>query len=225
MLKLAIFEAHDLLLYKLECFIFPLMRKTVSGACFSKVPKLFGPISGATIFPLYLRNAEVLSHQTFAIPLDFRALKHAKRSVDCSLTIGFSSPKTYRDFRGTGPSTRKNYDNFSRMFEISNQLLTRHSLDFLRHEWMAMRSVFFKRELWRVLLVRKKFYIIKEIIHGCLEIWNFSSSVQFDIWRVSAAYILTSIAVIAIELQPAPGDTLWWSGSLRGVPFRDGLLQ
>ena len=135
MLKLAIFEVHDLLLYKLECFIFPLMRKTVSGACFSKVPKLFGSISGATIFPLYLRNAEVLSHQTFAIPLDFRALKTCSKisfskQVDCSLTLGFSSPKSSRDFRGTGPSTRKNNDNFSPMFEISNQLLTRHSLYF-----------------------------------------------------------------------------------------------
>jgi len=30
-------------------------------------------------------------------------------------------------------------------------------------------------------------YIIITIIHGCLEIWNFSSRVQFDISRVSVA--------------------------------------
>ena len=30
-------------------------------------------------------------------------------------------------------------------------------------------------------------YIINTIIHGCLEIWNFSSRVQFDISRVSVA--------------------------------------
>ena len=35
-----------------------------AGTCFSNVTKLFGPISGATEFSLYLRNAEVLSHQT-----------------------------------------------------------------------------------------------------------------------------------------------------------------
>ena len=31
-------------------------------------------------------------------------------------------------------------------------------------------------------------YIINTIIHGCLEIWNFSSRVQFDISRVSYAH-------------------------------------
>ena len=30
-------------------------------------------------------------------------------------------------------------------------------------------------------------YIINTIIHGCLEIWNFSSRVQFDISRVSVS--------------------------------------
>ena len=38
-------------------------EKFRAGACFSKVPKPFEPISGATI-PFNLRNAEVLSHQT-----------------------------------------------------------------------------------------------------------------------------------------------------------------
>ena len=38
------------------------LKKRNPGACFSKVPKLFGPIS-ATTNP-YLRNTEVLGHQT-----------------------------------------------------------------------------------------------------------------------------------------------------------------
>ena len=33
------------------------------GACFSEVPKIYGPFSGVT-FPLYLENGEDLSRQT-----------------------------------------------------------------------------------------------------------------------------------------------------------------
>ena len=43
--------------------VFGTFEKRAPGACFSKVPNLFGSLSGATI-PLYLRNAEVLSLQT-----------------------------------------------------------------------------------------------------------------------------------------------------------------
>ena len=77
------------------------------GACFSKVPKLFGTISGATIaFISSQRRGSKPSN--FAILLVFLILKTCKKiSVskqgDCNLTTSFSGPKSSRDVRETGP--------------------------------------------------------------------------------------------------------------------------
>ena len=79
---------------------------------FSKVPKLFGPISGATIpFISSQRRGSRLSN--FAIVLGFLILKTSalfynkkisfSKQADCSLTTSFSGPKSSGDFRETGP--------------------------------------------------------------------------------------------------------------------------
>ena len=79
------------------------------GACFSKVPKLFGPITGATVaFLSSQRRASKPSN--FAILLVFLILKTCKKisfskQADCSLATSFSGPKSSRDFRETGPWT------------------------------------------------------------------------------------------------------------------------
>ena len=72
------------------------------GASFSKVPKLFGPISGATIaFISSQRRASKPSN--FAIILVFLILKTCKKisfskQADCSLATSFSGPKSSWDF-------------------------------------------------------------------------------------------------------------------------------
>jgi len=78
-----------------------------SGACFSKVPKLFGPISGATIafISSQLRGSKP---SNFAVLLVFLILKTCEKiscskQADCSLITSFSGPKSSRDFRETGP--------------------------------------------------------------------------------------------------------------------------
>ena len=77
------------------------------GACFSKVPKLFGPISGATTaFISSQRQGSKSSN--FAILLVFLIFKTCKKisfskQADCSLTTSSSGPKSSRDFRETGP--------------------------------------------------------------------------------------------------------------------------
>ena len=79
---------------------------------FSRVPKLFGPISGATIpFISSQRRGSRLSN--FAIVLGFLILKTSafsynkkisfSKQADCSLTTSFSGPKSSGDFRETGP--------------------------------------------------------------------------------------------------------------------------
>ena len=77
-----------------------------SGACFLKVPKLFGPISGATI-PFTSSQRQGSKPSNFAILLVFLILKTCKKisfskQADCSLTTSFSGPKSSRDFRETG---------------------------------------------------------------------------------------------------------------------------
>ena len=78
-----------------------------SGACFSKVPKLFGSLSGATI-PFISSQRRGSKPSNFAILLIFLVLKTCKKisfskQADCSLTTSFSGPKSSRDFRETGP--------------------------------------------------------------------------------------------------------------------------
>ena len=77
------------------------------GACFSKVPKIFGPISGTTIsFISSQRRGSKPSN--YAILLIFHILKACRKisfskQADCSLTTSFSGPKSVRDVRETGP--------------------------------------------------------------------------------------------------------------------------
>ena len=80
-----------------------------AGACFSKVPKLFGSLSGATI-PFVSSQRRGSKPSNFAILLIFLILKTCKKisfskQADCSLTTSFSGPKSSRDFRETGPRT------------------------------------------------------------------------------------------------------------------------
>ena len=77
------------------------------GACFSKVPKLFGPISGATI-PFISSQHRGSRPSNFAIVLVFLMLKTCEKisfskQADCSLITNFSGPKSSGDFRETGP--------------------------------------------------------------------------------------------------------------------------
>ena len=79
-----------------------------TGPCFSKVPKLFGPISGATI-PFISPQHRGSKPSNFAILFLFLILKTSwkisfSKQVDCSLTSGFSRPKSSQDFRETGPT-------------------------------------------------------------------------------------------------------------------------
>ena len=78
------------------------------GACFSKVPKLFGPILGTTI-PFMSSQRRGSKPSNFAILLIFLILKACGKIIfskraDCSLTTSFSGPKSSRDVRETGPS-------------------------------------------------------------------------------------------------------------------------
>ena len=82
-------------------------EKRAPGACFSKVPKLFGPISGTTI-PFISSQRRGSNPSNFAILLIFLILKACKKisfskRADCSLTTSFSGPKSSRDVRETGP--------------------------------------------------------------------------------------------------------------------------
>ena len=86
---------------------FRTFEKRAPGACFSKVPKLFGSLSGATI-PFISSQRRGSKHSNFAILLIFLILKTCKKIIfskqaDCSLTNSFSGPKSSRDFRETGP--------------------------------------------------------------------------------------------------------------------------
>ena len=76
-------------------------------AMFLKVPKLSGPILGATI-PILSSQRRASSPSNFVILLVFLTLKTCQKinfskQADCSLTPGFSVPKSSRDFRETGP--------------------------------------------------------------------------------------------------------------------------
>ena len=84
-----------------------LQEYLIPGACFSKVPKLFEPISGATI-PFISSQRRGCKPSNFAILLAFLTLKTCQKigflkQGDGSLITGFSGPKRSRDFRETGP--------------------------------------------------------------------------------------------------------------------------
>ena len=87
-----------------------------SEAHFSKVPKLFGSISGATI-PFISSQRRGSKPSNSAILLVFLILKTCKKisfskQADCSLTTSFSGPKSSRYFRETGPSTLVYIENY-----------------------------------------------------------------------------------------------------------------
>ena len=81
------------------------------GACFTKAPKLFGPISGATI-PFISSQRRGSKPSNFAILLVFLKLKTCSnisfsKQADCSLKTGFLGPKNARDFRETANSMQR----------------------------------------------------------------------------------------------------------------------
>ena len=140
------------------------IRRKWPGACFSKVPKLFGPISGTTIpFISSQRRGSKLSN--FAILLIFLILKACKKisfskRADCSLTTSFSGPKSSRDVRETGPRTEIECMTYSnKRHEVSSQLTFplynsfcfsvawKLSVFIQRQSWMQ-KSFTIKRQFW-----------------------------------------------------------------------------
>ena len=102
-------------------------------ACFSKVQKLFGSISGATI-PVISSQRQGSKPSNFAVLLVFLTLKAClkisySKQADCGLTTGFSGPKSSRDFRGTGPKCEKKKTNQNDDFpNIRGGFLLRYSV-------------------------------------------------------------------------------------------------
>ena len=79
------------------------------GACFSKVPKLFGRISGDIILFVSSKRRR-LEARNFAVILIFIPFTTYEKTsftekAGRSFTNGFSGPKSSRDFRETGPCT------------------------------------------------------------------------------------------------------------------------
>ena len=87
-----------------------------SGACFSKVPKLYGPFSGVTI-PFVSQARRGFKSSNFTVTFLFVTLKTCQKisfpnQAAGTFTNGFSGPKSFRDFRETGP---RNVINISTM--------------------------------------------------------------------------------------------------------------
>ena len=77
------------------------------GARFSKVPKLYGPFSGATI-PFVSQEWRGFKSSNFTVIFFCVALKTCLKigfpnQAVGNFTFGFSGPKNFRDFRETGP--------------------------------------------------------------------------------------------------------------------------
>ena len=62
------------------CTYLTIILRGRAGACFSKVPKLFGPISGAAI-PFISLQRQGSKQSNFAILLVFLTSKHVRRSA------------------------------------------------------------------------------------------------------------------------------------------------
>ena len=101
---------------------FETFEKQGPGACLSKVPKLFGPLSGATIaFISSQRRGSKPSNFVFLVLKTCKKISFSKQA-DCSLTTSLSGPKSSRDFRETDPwGTNK----LLRRYTYKNQV--RHS--------------------------------------------------------------------------------------------------
>ena len=77
------------------------------GACFSKVPKLFGRISGGLILFVSSkwRRLEARNFAVILIVISFTTYEKTSFTelAGRSYTNGFSGPKSFRDFRETAP--------------------------------------------------------------------------------------------------------------------------
>ena len=90
---------------------FGTFEKQAPGAFFSKVPKLFGRISGDIILFVSSKRRR-LEARNFAVILIFIPFTTYEKTsftekAGGSFTNGFSGPKSSRDFRETGPRSFK----------------------------------------------------------------------------------------------------------------------
>ena len=81
---------------------------SLSGACFSKVPKLFGCILSDIILFVYLQNEGVLRHETLQLLLFLFPLQHMKRPTLQNkqvilLRTAFWARKVLRTFEKQAP--------------------------------------------------------------------------------------------------------------------------
>ena len=81
----------------------------IPGGRFSKVPKLDKPFSGVTI-PFVSQERRGFKASNFTVILLFATLKKCQKigfpkQAVVSFSNGFSGPKSFRDFRETGPWT------------------------------------------------------------------------------------------------------------------------
>ena len=99
------------------------------GACFSKVPKLFGRISGDIILFVSSKRRR-LEARNFAVILIFIPFTTYEKTsftekAGRSFTNGFSGPKSSRDFRETGPWTRQEYQCSSSSYSKESVCVTK----------------------------------------------------------------------------------------------------
>ena len=82
-------------------------QRSGTGTCFSKVPKLFGRISGDIILFVSSKRRPLEARNFAAILICDLFITHEKTSFTeeavRSFTNGFSGPKSSQDFRDTGP--------------------------------------------------------------------------------------------------------------------------
>ena len=146
------------------------------GACFSKVPKLFGPISGTTI-PLISSQRRGSKPSNFAILLVFLTFKPCSKIsfsklADCSSTIGFSGPKSPRDFRETGPRPV--------CFSSLSQIVTCRVIGYCFHHGIVEAMLIFKK--FNSVLTKKLFYSRGK--KAKLPFKNFLFTITFIFWQV-----------------------------------------
>ena len=120
--------------------------ESTAGACFSKVPKLYGPISGATI-SLISSQHRGSKPSNFAILLVFSTLKRRWeisfwKQADCSLTSGFSGQKTSRDFRETGPWSCTVVPYIRGVTKPIKRVLASHKVKVAQKSFQILRHIF-----------------------------------------------------------------------------------
>ena len=107
-----------------------------SGAFFSKVPKLFGRISGDIILFVSSkrRRNEARNFAVILIFIPFTTYEKTSftEKAGRSFTNGFSGSKSSRDFRETGPSTRMLHKCSRRGLDwVENVVKLTRAVDFL----------------------------------------------------------------------------------------------